>query len=153
MFLTVHAASGILIGQYTNNVWLAFGLGFISHLLLDIIPHGDENLVKDQRRKYWMAKYAIISAVDTFLVVLMTYLLWQNEYIKLTPATIAAIFGSLLPDYIWGLSEVTHSKFLSKISQIILTKFHDLLKIRLKLANGLIIQTLILLLFIILLIK
>jgi hypothetical protein len=153
MFLTVHAASGILIGQYTDNVWLAFILGIISHLLLDIIPHGDENLVKDQRRKYWMAKYAVISAIDTFLVVFMTYLLWQNNYIKLTPAAIAALFGSLLPDYIWGLSEITHSKSLKYLSQKIFAWFHDLLNIRLKLASGLLIQTLVLLLFIILLIK
>ena len=58
MFLTVHAATGILIGKYTGNIYLAFIAGFLSHLILDIIPHGDQLILNSEPEKILKDKFA-----------------------------------------------------------------------------------------------
>lgn len=44
MLLTGHAASATVIARLVPNPFLAFLLGIISHIILDIIPHGDTEL-------------------------------------------------------------------------------------------------------------
>ena len=39
MLVTNHVLSGAVIGAAARNPWLAFPLGFASHLALDAIPH------------------------------------------------------------------------------------------------------------------
>jgi hypothetical protein len=39
MLVTNHVLSGAVIGAATRNPWLAFPLGFASHLALDVAPH------------------------------------------------------------------------------------------------------------------
>ncbi len=100
MFLTVHAASGVLIGQATGNVWLALIGGIISHFLLDLVPHGDQDLGKGkthQERLMVLLKFGI---VDTVLMLTMVgTLLYFNTGLQ-TPAVLIAIFGALIPDAI-----------------------------------------------------
>ena len=44
MFLTAHTSVALLISTKIINPFLGFILGFISHFLVDIIPHGDESI-------------------------------------------------------------------------------------------------------------
>lgn len=44
MLLTGHAASATVIARLVPNPILAFFVGLISHIILDIIPHGDTEL-------------------------------------------------------------------------------------------------------------
>jgi hypothetical protein len=44
MTLTTHATLGAVIGRATGNPVLAFIFGFISHFLIDMVPHGDTGL-------------------------------------------------------------------------------------------------------------
>ena len=100
MFLTVHAASGILIGQATGNVWLALIGGIISHFLLDLVPHGDQDLGKGKPHQERLKILLRFGIVDTMLMLTMVgALLYTNTDLQ-TPAVVLAVFGALIPDAI-----------------------------------------------------
>lgn len=41
MMAWVHASVGAAIGRFTDNAPIAFGLGVVSHMLCDLLPHRD----------------------------------------------------------------------------------------------------------------
>ncbi len=41
MMAWVHASVGAAIGRFTGNVPIAFGLGVVSHMICDLLPHKD----------------------------------------------------------------------------------------------------------------
>ncbi|MBU1164940.1 hypothetical protein KKA15_05275 [Patescibacteria group bacterium] len=109
MFLTIHAATGVIIGQTTNNVTLAFFFGLIFHFVLDMIPHGDQALMRKDR----MAKIRLIGSIATVDAVIMGIFLSFifNRALGLHYLPIAAsVVGSILPDFFVGLAELTNNK-------------------------------------------
>jgi len=140
MFLTPHAIAGIYIGSQVSNVWLAFMLGIISHLILDFIPHGDEGLADNWTRSQKIKRLSLFVAIEMLIIVLMTYLLISQKIIDLTPTILAGLIGSILPDYIWGFHEITHDRISGWISSKILNGIHHLLPIKLPFAFGIFIQ-------------
>ena len=52
MILLVHLLFGAAIGSAVNNIWLAIILAFLSHFLLDLMPHIDYPL-KNIEKKQW----------------------------------------------------------------------------------------------------
>ena len=120
MFLTIHAASGIYLGSQIINPWLAFLIGFISHWLLDFIPHGDEKII--DRTKYteqqlkWKLFYG--ASIDTLGIIILFYSLTSLNVIILTPGVLWGMLGAVAPDYLWGLHKVTHIRVLKPIHKI-----------------------------------
>jgi len=153
MFLTIHASAGIFIGSQTQNPWLAVILGFISHLILDIIPHGDSGIGKHWPRRVKIKRMALIEVADTLGIILMTYYLVSHNFIALSPAVIAAIIGTALPDYIWGFYDLTGWKILGWISSRILMYLHDLLNCQVPILTGILIQIMTLAIFFLLIIN
>lgn len=103
MFLTVHSAAGIIIGQSTSNIGLAFLAGFISHFLLDIIPHGDQDLGGGRNRKNLNGLKKILLILGISDLVVMTILfgsLYLSGLLILSWTILAGIFGAILPDFI-----------------------------------------------------
>ena len=109
MFLTVHATAGALVGGWTGNPFVAFALGIVSHVILDIIPHGDEHIAPEctgptcthREEIRFLLRLAIIDAI-VMTGVLATILF---PWIPLpSNAVLAGIFGSVLPDLIQGFS-------------------------------------------------
>jgi len=95
MFLTVHSATGLVIGNYVKNPFLAFFVGFILHYLFDIIPHGDTKVSKKYHNVIYMTLAGIIDLIalsGSFLIIILV----QNKFF--TMSQIAAICGSVLPD-------------------------------------------------------
>jgi hypothetical protein len=153
MFLTVHAAAGVIIGKYTGNIWLAFMAGFLSHLLFDIIPHGDEALIKNKSivSQLEISKIKNLALIDGMvMVILLAILYWHKLTFPLLPI-LAAITGSILPDFISGLYLLKPYPWLKKLFYYHLDIHFILKKIDVALHLGLIIQliTLIILLAII----
>lgn len=150
MFLTVHAPLGIIIGQHVNDPLLAFTLGFISHYLLDIIPHGDTDVPQKYKNPIYIALAGLIDSAC--LTVLLIFLLLNNIGL-ITPSIILGTVGAILPD----LFQLFYYKYRGRNSakiQGIHNFFHDLIakKWQFKFVNGVIFQliTLIILLIIIL---
>ncbi len=110
MFLIVHATAGAALGQLMPTPLSAFTGGFLSHLVLDMIPHGDEIIGRTFSKKggtKWLAALAIFDALAAFSVVTMLWLggAFPNPYTAFVGA-----LGAVLPDVLCGISELSHRK-------------------------------------------
>lgn len=97
MFLTVHATAGAVIGAAAANPVLAFLLGLLSHAALDIIPHGDENLVTGTERERFR-KTIVIGLVDLAIMCGVLAVILRPWDALPSLAVLAAVFGGILPD-------------------------------------------------------
>lgn len=112
MFLTTHAAAGLLISRHVDDPLAIFGLAFASHFLLDFIPHGDEELYHDEewlvQRRFRRA--VIVNAFDVAGLALI--IVWAAYH----PGEIASrnmligILGGILPDFLSFLFPVIHER-------------------------------------------
>ena len=148
MFLTVHSATGLLIGQYVKNPLLAFFAGFISHYLFDIIPHGDTQVPKQYQNLVYITLAGIID-LAVMISYLLIFMLFTNHFLFLSQ--IFAILGCLLPDCLQFIYYLyPHQKKLQKI-QNFHNFFHELIsnKFEFSLLKGIIFQLLLFLLLLI----
>lgn len=106
MYLTTHAAVGILISQGVQSPLAAFGLSFASHFVLDVIPHGDENVETWAREKGKRA--LLVASIDVGLLSLFVISLYATNNLSKIAVTQAGIFGAVLPDLIAIVFPVLH---------------------------------------------
>jgi len=123
MYLTIHAAAGVLIGSYINQPIISFILGFISHFFLDMLPHYDGDIptkghtAKSLRKKYFNKIIALIY-FDISLAIIVAAALLTNNIHFLTRPIIWGIAGALLPDILQAASFFWQkNKFLKKFNQ------------------------------------
>lgn len=109
MFLTTHAVVGIFISQQTNNPLLAFILAFISHFILDIIPHGDEEL--GDLARLGKKRIYLWSLGDFFVLVIMIGFLYTTTDLPRIAVTSAGVIGSILPDLISHFFPALHREY------------------------------------------
>lgn len=106
MTLTTHAVIGALIGGVTGNPALALGLGFGSHFLVDIIPHGDREIYEGHKTKTAQKRaiaFVITDAAAAIIVVALMITSSTSHGLSLPVAL--GIVGSVLPDFINGIYE------------------------------------------------
>lgn len=119
MFLTAHASAALWVTTKTADPLLAFTLGFVSHFILDIIPHGDETLgdhISDKKKKYlYLARIALVD------VIVATAMIWlyvvRKPEIARGPIAIA-VFASWLPDFLWLANSFLKWKFLTAYTRV-----------------------------------
>lgn len=105
MFLTVHAPVGAAIGALAGEPVAAFALGFLSHFVLDAIPHGDEHLGHAMEHSAKVRYFVKLAAVDgilmtgALLALLTPWTAWPSA------AVLAGIAGGVAPDVLQGLGE------------------------------------------------
>lgn len=109
MFLTVHATAGVIIGQATGNIWLALIAGIVSHFILDIIPHGDQNLVDKNKKskpkirdlnKNELHLLRNIGLIDAMTTLWLMNMLYFSGLVPFTFPIMFGVIGGLLPDAI-----------------------------------------------------
>lgn len=110
MFLTTHAAAGILISQLSPSSTEVFAYAFLSHFVLDFIPHGDDDLYRDHewkiQRRY--RRVVMINAAD--LGALTGLALWAAARGSDGGLIAIGILGSILPDFLSYLFPVLHQR-------------------------------------------
>lgn len=114
MTFAVHASAGMLVGRLTGNPILGFFFGFISHFLLDMIPHGDEYLLQNYRATKKIKESILYLLADAGVTVFMlVYLLTQGIFSRSFAgfAGIMGAVGGLVPDLLVGIHEVVPKKF------------------------------------------
>jgi hypothetical protein len=119
MFLTVHAAAGLAIAQHLKSPWLAFLCGFLTHPLLDAIPHGDcefEPWLK--RRPNTNKTLFLITLIDLTVLAILLLGLEQRQFFTNPAVSLAAVAGSLLIDFLVGLYLVFKIKWLKPIADL-----------------------------------
>lgn len=133
MRLVVHAAAGALVGQTTGNPWLGFVFGILSHIILDIIPHGDSHLYQKYKNKELSVKKAMAGTVlDSIAAIVFVVLIFNFGIYSAKLVTSMAILGAIIPDVMIGLYEL----FSPKTPKILKTihkwhfKNHDLIAAR-----------------------
>lgn len=120
MFITIHAATGALIGTELSNPLIAFGIGFILHFLMDIIPHGDRELGKkffgllnkrlsEEEKLRSLAAYGLI---DYIILVFFILYAFKNFSFAKDDGVIWAMVGSIIPDLLVALYMLTKTKWL-----------------------------------------
>ena len=148
MFLTVHATAGIIIGQTTGNIWLAFFAGLISHFILDSIPHGDENLIGDDEtaiKERWKMLLTI-GLADGLVMLVMIFLLYQQKIIDLNGPVLAGIVGALFPDFLTIAFLLLKPRWLEKFLSFH-NRIHSIFKKTVSFKTGLFIQLIFLIVF------
>jgi len=76
MTIVPHALAGAAIATFTDNAWVAFLLGVLSHLVLDFIPHIEPGtfFTDPEQDKHWPRwVYGIILGEFVFLLI---FLFW-----------------------------------------------------------------------------
>lgn len=130
MFLTTHAAAGLLASQKLSTPLIAFLVGLGLHFLMDIIPHGDEEFAergrdihhRDNKVLYW-------SLIDMAVVFIFAFLIALRK-IPGDPATMAmGVLGSILPDFFTNLDNQIE-KLISDRRKSFFTKARDWLLLR-----------------------
>ncbi|MBI4281055.1 hypothetical protein HY628_02575 [Candidatus Uhrbacteria bacterium] len=118
MLIITHAAVGAIVGQTTGSpLWAALG-GFISHFLIDMIPHGDSQMYhqykqgKDTRRA---VAYVTVDAIASILFVLFLFVM--RDFIHPLNVSLGIAFG-VLPDLLIGLFETGKIRWLAKFHGI-----------------------------------
>ncbi len=111
MTITTHTAIGAAIGFSLGHPALGFALGMISHLAVDMIPHGDMKFAeqfKNKRRKAAVAYAGIDAAVAILLLLTLFNVGGYTD--KLTFS--ASIAGSIMPDLLVSLYFATKTRWL-----------------------------------------
>lgn len=146
MYLTVHAAVGAAIGQHLANPWLAFIIGFISHLILDIIPHGDEGIKRWKLFKTEMQRTIAAATIDFFVLSIVAVYWLNHSPVSEFPGMIYGMAGAVLPDTLWGFHRITGTPLLNWYSRSH-SGLHHILKKPLALRHGFLIQIPLLIIF------
>lgn len=131
MLLTVHATAGAMIGQQVNNPVLAFILSFVSHFVLDMIPHGDQDWIDEYKGDQRSKVTKIITIVVVDIVILITLFVSRFYFLgSFTPNLSIAmgIIGAILPDFLVGCHELSDRLF-KKFYQFHFW-VHDLIKVK-----------------------
>ena len=126
MFLTIHTAAGAIIGKSLPSVWLAFVIGFISHFILDLIPHGDEECVMTKDRKLSKKRFFIIASLDGLITLTLVYSLYTQNFFYQPASIMAGVAGAVLPDFINMAAVVTKQKIFKRFC-VLHTVLHDLI--------------------------
>ncbi|MFA6511616.1 MAG: hypothetical protein WCV86_00610 [Patescibacteria group bacterium] len=109
MYLTPHASVGILISQHVDKPLWVFVFAFLSHFVLDFIPHGDEPIGEWMHSR--LRRVVFIATIDLTLVFFMTMTVLAIETDPTTTSLyLAGIFGAILPDFLSMVFPKMHEK-------------------------------------------
>lgn len=151
MNLLVHTTAGVIVAQYTRNPLLGFFYGLISHLILDLIPHGDSAMYKKYKNKEISVKKAAAKTVLDAIISIVLAVIFFNVNLPSSDWILSwAIIGAVIPDVLIGLYEFMDPRAPKWLRIIHKWHFknHDLIakKFDLSLKHGLLFQTIVFLL-------
>lgn len=125
MTVTTHATLGAVLGLAAGNPALAFVFGFVSHFLIDMIPHGDTGLSDNFRVHKVKQKHAVAYVlIDGIVALFFVLLLANTRDIDSMSLYTWGIVGGVLPDFIVGIYEVTKTPLLKWFDKLHFY-FHD----------------------------
>jgi hypothetical protein len=122
MILLVHLLFGAAVGSTIKNVPLAIILAFLSHYLLDFIPHADYPLENTENKRWITLLPNILKiALDFCLGILLILIFSKNQ-----PIIYICAFFAILPDGLTVLNDLTPNKALEFHRKLHIEKIHFL---------------------------
>lgn len=108
MILLVHLLFGAAVGTIIKNIPLAIILAFISHYLLDLLPHNEYPIEKDWEKHWYLTSKNFSKVAIDFLIGLgLIFMFSKNQPIMYVCAFIATI-----PDGLTILADFLPNKIL-----------------------------------------
>ncbi len=95
MIATPHIIVGSAVGSHINSPWVAFAAGFVSHHILDFIPHLDYGVLKEKKTSVSTWLYIGLDIVAS-LAILIYFLSAPHHQ----PNLIWGALGGLTPDIV-----------------------------------------------------
>ncbi|MBI3572701.1 MAG: hypothetical protein HY092_00680, partial [Candidatus Kerfeldbacteria bacterium] len=102
MYSPLHASAGLLLATLAPNPVVAFGLGVLSHYVLDAIPHGDMNgpaWIFGGRK---VPHLVYIEIADLGLAAAAVFILTAQFAPSVMPKLWLGALGGITPDLLWG---------------------------------------------------
>ncbi len=98
MLSTPHLLVGAAIGSTVTGVPAAFVFGFLSHFLLDAIPHEDEYLLDQPgQKKILPVDYGMVTFdIAVGVIAVLYFAFWGGDHIPLP--VLAGALGAVVPD-------------------------------------------------------
>ena len=125
MTLTTHAAIGTAIGYTIHQPLLGFTVGLLSHFLVDMIPHGDSVLAEQLKvHRVNVKRIIAYGTVDAVIALILILAMFNVGGFPSTASFTAAVVGSILPDLLIGIYELTKTKYLVWFNRLHFF-FHD----------------------------
>ncbi len=101
MTATNHAATGALLAIAVKQPWLAVPFAFLSHFVLDVIPHfgiHEDDVIK--RNGHWLFRTVVVADV-LFAVTLFVSLPITGSHVVSWGLILASMAAAFLPDVMW----------------------------------------------------
>jgi uncharacterized membrane protein len=111
MLISVHATIGAVIGEKIHSSLFAFALAFLSHFILDVIPHGDKALIKAYRNDFKNRAMLYLIIFDVISTIVLLSLMFYFHKLTYSPSVLWGIIGGILPDIMVAINEITHKQF------------------------------------------
>jgi len=108
MLETTHALVAGAIASHTKDPATAITLSFLSHFLLDAVPHWDFGTNWRGRRKLYTGTLAIVDVAAGFTI---GYIMFRNSVP--IPLLVACITAAMIPDWMeapWYIFFASHNK-------------------------------------------
>ena len=101
MTVTSHILTGAVLATTTNSFPVAFLLGFVSHFVLDAIPHLDPGTffnISGGEDKPWPAWVYIFAILEFIIIVVIFYILFHNrtDFAIISVGALGGIFVDIL---------------------------------------------------------
>lgn len=145
MFLTAHTTVAISLCTLPLANWILFPLAFISHYLVDIIPHGDEHLIpKTFTRKQTIIRMITIASIDAcgIAIIMLIFFNQQTIFANIsTPQILIASTLACVPDGLQFIEYITKGRIrIIHLHQHIHTLIHNSLKKTIPFKYGILVQ-------------
>lgn len=111
MYLTTHVAIGALIAeQIPHHPVLAFSLAVLAHFLADMIPHGDARMYREYIVGTHVRRAVAKVVLDSSIAILFILFIFNSPWFLERETLSWGIVGSVLPDVLVALYEISHAK-------------------------------------------
>ncbi len=105
MFLIAHAAAGAALASSVDSPPAAFIIGWLSHYLVDLIPHGDEAVGEWTKKGNEVRRFGLVAGIDGLLLAgVLVWLFLGRGGVEWN--VLAAAVGATVPDVMWGIEKV-----------------------------------------------
>lgn len=122
MILTPHLLLGAVIGSKIEYFPLAIILAFLSHYLLDLIPHTEYSINNISEKRWQKSLPDFLRVFLDFSLGLLLILVFSNNQ----PIIYISALVALIPDGLTIISSILPNKILSKHDQFHTKKIHFL---------------------------
>lgn len=118
MFLIVHASVGALLGDRIHSPIAAAGAGFLSHFIVDLIPHGDEVIGRTLFRRDRRMLLVALAIIDGVAALSLVTVFWVGGLILNPVGALSGALGAILPDALHGVSVLSRGKFWPRFARL-----------------------------------